>query len=118
MNNMIRRALITSGFAAQDIPSTYSTRHQVVADFKASGITKHEIAAFFGHSSDFTHQEYYGHKRHGGRMVTYRPSPDSLSHTTNHNTAWQREIIPQQLTTDIKEWNTARDSRESQKRSS
>ncbi len=50
-------------------------------------------------------------------MVTYRPSPDSLSHTTNRNTAWQREIIPQQLTTYIKEWNTARDSRESQKRS-
>lgn len=112
MNNMIRRALIASGFAERDIPSIYSTRHQVVADFKSSGVSAREIAAFFGHSSNYTHKEHYGHKRHGGRAVTFRASPECLARvTTGNNLTKQRETIPEQLVADIESWVTERDAR-------
>ncbi|MDB6014782.1 MAG: hypothetical protein JWL65_7032, partial [Gammaproteobacteria bacterium] len=45
LNNAIRRALAAAGFAPSDIPACYSTRHQCVADFKASGVSPREIAA-------------------------------------------------------------------------
>lgn len=111
MNNMIRRALIASGFALKDIPSLYSTRHQAVADFKASCVNKREVAAFFGHSSDYTHAAHYGHKKHGGRNVLFRPSPECLSRVNIKSVTKQREAIPQNIAADVENWVKERDSR-------
>lgn len=111
MNNMIRRALIASGFALKDIPSLYSTRHQAVADFKASGVNKREIAAFFGHSSDYTHDAHYGHKKHGGRNVLFRPSPECLSNVKARKITQQPAAIPQKMATEVENWIKERDSR-------
>ena len=111
MNNMIRRALLANGFSSNDIPSLYSTRHQAVADFKASGVDKREIAAFFGHSSDYTHAAHYGHKKHGGRNVLFRPSPECLSRVKNKSITKQPAAIPQNMVTEAQNWIKERDSR-------
>lgn len=111
MNNVIQRALLSIGFAKNDIPSIYSTRHQAVADFKASGVDKQEIAAFFGHSSDYTHASHYGHKKHGGRNVLFRPSPECLSKVNGKDITKQREAIPQNMVAYAENWIKERDSR-------
>lgn len=111
MNSMIRRSLMAVGYAERDIPSIYSTRHQAVANFKASGVSKREIAAFFGHSSDYTHDAHYGHKRFGNRNVLFRPSPECLSRVKNRSITRQPETIPQHMVTDVASWIAARDSR-------
>jgi integrase len=111
LNNAIRRALAASGYATQAIPSVYSTRHQVVADFKASGVGKREITAFFGHSSENTHREHYGHKRRGARMVTFRPSEECLARVTDRSITRQPEAIPPQLAADVEMWVAEQESR-------
>lgn len=111
-NNMIRRALTTVGYAQRDIPSIYSTRHQVVADFKASGCDKRTIAAFFGHSSEKTQSEHYGHKRHGSRAVTFKPSPESLALVSvSKNVTRRIETIRPELATEAEKWVAERESR-------
>jgi hypothetical protein len=111
MNNMIRRALSASGFAARDIPSVYSTRHQVVANFKATGVSKREIAAFFGHSSDETHREHYGYKRNGGRGVTFHASPESVAQVTLRTVIRQPEALPDDLAIHIDSWMQEQENR-------
>jgi hypothetical protein len=110
MNNMIRRALTASGFASRDIPSVYSTRHQVVSDFKASGIKKREIAAFFGHSSDETHSEHYGYKRSGSRGVTFHASPESVAQVSRRSTIRPTQVLSPEMSTEIESWVQERDS--------
>lgn len=111
MNNMIRRSLAASGYAARDIPSVYSTRHQVVADFKASGIGKREIAAFFGHSSDATHREHYGRKRSGSRGVTFQASLESVMRVTDRSMISRPDAIPPELAIDAEMWMAEQISR-------
>lgn len=111
MNNMIRRALTAAGYSQRDIPSIYSTRHQVVADFKASGYDKRMIAAFFGHSSENTHREHYGHKKHGNRTVTFKPSVESLNHVTVRSITKRPETISPELATQAEQWAAERESR-------
>jgi site-specific recombinase XerC len=112
LNNLIHRALTNAGFAQRDIPSCYSTRHQVVADHKASGRDKRTIAAFFGHSSMSTHQEHYGRKKHGSRPVTFAPSAESLSQvTTRRNVARGPDSLSPQLVQRAQEWIAERASR-------
>lgn len=45
--------------------SLYSTRHQLIADLKASGISLPEIALIVGHGNDLTASEHYGKKNCG-----------------------------------------------------
>lgn len=112
MNNILRRALGTAGFADKDIPSIYSTRHQAVADFKASDYDHKTIAAFFGHSSERTHREHYGHKKHGSRTVTFRPSPQTLRQVKTPAIQRQASTMPQALSTQAEQWAAQRLSRE------
>ena len=111
MNNVIQRALLSIGIAKNDIPSIYSTRHQAVADFKASGVDKREIAAFFGHSSDYTHAGHFAPKKHGGRNVLFRPSPECMSRMDIKNVTKQHETIPHRMATEVENWIKERDSR-------
>lgn len=111
MNNMIRRALTASGFAARDIPSVYSTRHQAVSDFKASGVKKREIAAFFGHSSDETHREHYGLKRSGARRVTFHASPESVAQVTRRTVVRPTQVLSPEMSSNIEHWIHERNSR-------
>lgn len=46
-------------------PTLYSTRHQCIANAKASGKEPMEIAGFFGHASDKTNRLHYGKKSYG-----------------------------------------------------
>ncbi len=111
MNNMIRRALSAVGYATRDIPSIYSTRHQAVADFKASGLDKRVIAAFFGHGSEKTHKEHYGQKKNGARRVTFRPSPESVSKVRVRSVIHRPEGIRQELAAEVERWVGERDAR-------
>ncbi len=111
MNNMIRRALTATGYSQRDIPSIYSTRHQVVADFKATGYDKRMIAAFFGHSSENTHREHYGHKKHGNRSVTFKPSVESLNQVSVRSITKRPETMRPELATEAEQWVAERESR-------
>jgi integrase len=111
MNNMIRRALTAAGYAQRDIPSIYSTRHQVVADFKASGYDKRKIAAFFGHSSEKTQREHYGQKKHGGGGVRFQPSIESLAKVSVRSVTNAPETIRPGLATEAEQWAAERDNR-------
>lgn len=111
MNNMIRRALTAKGFASRDIPSVYSTRHQAVSDFKASGVKKREIAAFFGHSSDETHREHYGLKRSGARQVTFHASPESVAQVSKRTVIRPPQVLSPEMSADIEQWIHDRNSR-------
>ena len=111
LNNAIRRALAAAGFAPANIPACYSTRHQCVADFKASGVSPREIAAFFGHVSTRTHHQHYGQKRHGMRRVTFRASPESLARVAQR-TAWRLpDPLPEQVGLEIDKWAAEQESR-------
>lgn len=111
INTMIRRALTSAGYAARDIPSTYSARHQVVADFKAANLDKAVIAAYFGHRSIHTHKEHYAPKRHGGRAVTFRPSPESLSAVTTHRITQRPESISPTVAAEAVRWAAEMEAR-------
>lgn len=75
----LTRALRSLGFSSGALPTLYSTRHQAIADAKASGMTAYEIAAMFGHGSIRTAKRHYGKKSNGRRTTMFRPSPESLS---------------------------------------
>ena len=59
-------------------PTLYSTRHQVSADAKASGMTKAEVAALLGHASDETAGIHYARKVSGESAMGVRPSVDDV----------------------------------------
>jgi len=111
INTAMRNALKRKGFAATDIPAPYSTRHQVVADFKASGVSKREIAAFFGHSSDYTHQAHYGPRRHGSGKVTFRASPESVSRVGVQGPSRRWDSVQPELAAEVERWSAERGAR-------
>jgi hypothetical protein len=82
-------------------PTLYSTRHQAVANAKASGISAIEIAALFGHSSVKTAREHYGSKKDAWGKCKWKPSEESILGVRNKIqlskidtlTAQQEEII-------------------------
>ena len=61
------------------MPTSYSTRHQAVANAKFSGMSDVEIAAFFGHSSTSTAKSHYGKKMSGWSKMTFRASNESIN---------------------------------------
>lgn len=79
LQQTMSNGLTRQGFPKMQVPTTYSTRHQVVANAKSSGWTDREIAAFFGHSSTATAKSHYGKKMNGWGKVTFRPSPESIA---------------------------------------
>lgn len=72
-------ALVRLGYDSKRLPTTYSTRHQVVANAKASGLSDREIAAMFGHNSVETAKSHYGKKLDGWSKITFRPSPETVA---------------------------------------
>lgn len=82
MANALTRIGYRKGAAAR--PTLYSSRHQAVANAKASGLTDREIAALFGHISTSTAKSHYGKKLSGWMKTTFRPSPESLQAVAEH----------------------------------
>jgi hypothetical protein len=60
-------------------PTSYSTRHQAIANAKASGLSEREIAAFFGHASVYTAKRHYGKKSRGEGNFRFRASPETVA---------------------------------------
>lgn len=56
--------------------SLYSTRHQSMANGKASGLPKNVIAAMHGHATDRTASEHYGRKQFGKAGRVYAEVPE------------------------------------------
>lgn len=67
------------GIGRNVMPTSYSTRHQVVANAKQSGKSDVEIAAFFGHSSVDTAKSHYGKKLNGWGKMTFNASKESIA---------------------------------------
>ena len=79
LQQTLRKALRRTNQNGASLPTVYSTRHQAVANCKASGMSDREIAAFFGHRSVSTAKTHYGKKAHGWSKTTFRPSPESVA---------------------------------------
>lgn len=62
-------------------PTLYSTRHQAIANAKADGLTKLQIAALFGHVSTSTAGTHYasGHVGHAG-STRMAPDPENIEY--------------------------------------
>jgi len=60
-------------------PTLYSTRHQVSADAKMSGLSRAEVAALMGHATDETAGTHYARKVSGESVVGVRPIPSEVS---------------------------------------
>jgi len=88
MSNALTRVGYRQKGAAR--PTLYSSRHQAVANAKASGLSNREIAALFGHGSPSTAKSHYGKKLSGWMKTTFRPSLESLHAVAEHSS--QREI--------------------------
>jgi hypothetical protein len=111
VNNTLRRALLAAGHPPTEIPACYSTRHQAVADQKASEVPPRVIAAFFGHSSQYTHRAHYGQRRHGIRRTLFRPSPESLSRVAASSVPRAPEGLSTRLAAQIETWTAEQASR-------
>lgn len=79
LQNTMTHALKRMGHPKNQLPTTYSTRHQAVANAKRSGLSDREIAAMFGHSSTDTAKSHYGKKMNGWMKMSFRPSPESVA---------------------------------------
>lgn len=71
-------------------PTFYSARHQFVADAKAAGLSRAEVAALMGHASDRTAGERHGRKRNG--EAGFRVRPDATEVTRIRKTAKTRPV--------------------------
>jgi hypothetical protein len=106
-------ALQKMGYPKKSLPTTYSTRHQAMANAKQSGLTDREIAAMFGHSSLFTAKRHYGKKINVWMKMVFRASPESMMAVpeiaSSHNNA-----LPTQKIMDVAtSWNESLESRTS-----
>lgn len=81
----------------EGVMTLYSTRHQVVADAKASGMSPVEIAAFFGHNSVHTAKRHYGTKYKGSTGMKFAPSKESISAVRTHNVVGQAPLPPSRV---------------------
>lgn len=59
-------------------PTIYSTRHQCIANAKASNVHEFEIAAFFGHASVETNSRHYGKAWFGWSKFPFKPALESI----------------------------------------
>ena len=72
--------------------SLYSTRHQCIANAKASKTDIYEIAAFFGHSSIETASRHYGKAWSGWSNFTFKPSIESIRAVNGSEAYFGNEI--------------------------
>jgi integrase len=82
-------------------PTPYSTRHQAVANAKASGLSDIEIAALFGHASIKTAQEHYGSKKEAWGRCKWKPSEESVLAVRNTIRSSPTEKLTQSQQDDI-----------------
>jgi hypothetical protein len=92
------------GYKKNQLPTTYSTRHQAVANAKSSGLSDREIAAMFGHSSTATAKSHYGKKLSGWMKVTFRPSRESVASVPEKNISRNLAIPDQRILDAAAEW--------------
>jgi integrase len=109
LNAALKRALASNGTTPAIAPSTYSTRHQVIADWKKAGVPPRVIAAFFGHRSQHTQSDHYAKKKtgQGGAASTkFGPSPESLARVTTPGQGHRHgmEKLPEHLATQAENW--------------
>jgi len=97
LQQTMTHALKRMGHPKNQLPTTYSTRHQAVANAKYSGLSDREIAAMFGHSSTATAKSHYGKKLSGWLKVSFRPSPESIAavpeKSSKHDLSTPSQII-------------------------
>lgn len=79
LQHVMTKAWRKKGYSRAARPTLYSTRHQAVANCKASGMTNREVAAFFGHVSTTTAKKHYGKKSNGWAKNAFRPSSESVA---------------------------------------
>lgn len=63
-------------------PTIYSARHQFIANAKAAGFGRKEIAGMVGHGSEDTASKHYAREAAAWGEVKVRPHPDSLAGIT------------------------------------
>lgn len=78
MQRALRKVLVAHDWGDGEMPTLYSTRHQAVANARADGMTQHEIAALFGHSSTHTARRHYGKSYAGYSDRSMRAAPESI----------------------------------------
>lgn len=105
LQHTLAHALIRMGHPKKQLPTTYSTRHQAVANAKHSGLSDREIAAMFGHSSTATAKYHYGKKLSGWMKVSFRPSPESVAAVPERNANRDLATPGQRLLDAAAEWN-------------
>lgn len=77
LQRAIRRTLLSKGWEGS-VPSIYGTRHQAVANAKADGQDRRQIAALFGHASEETAHRHYARKFSGYTGRSMRAARESL----------------------------------------
>lgn len=77
LQRAVRRTLLKKGWEGS-IPTIYGTRHQAVANAKADGQDRREIAALFGHSSEETAHRHYARKFAGYTGRSMRATRESI----------------------------------------
>ena len=78
MHKIYNRFLEESTTESEKRVTLYSTRHQCIANAKASKVNIYEIAAFFGHSSKETSSRHYGKAWSGWSSFRFKPSLESI----------------------------------------
>lgn len=78
MHRVYNRFLEENPSVSEKRVTLYSTRHQCIANAKASKVNVYEIAAFFGHSSKETSSRHYGKAWSGWTVFRYKPSLESI----------------------------------------
>jgi len=105
LNNALRKLAQRAGQAAGPLPTIYSTRHQVIANAKQSGLSDREIAAMFGHSSIATAKTHYGKKASGWMSVTFRPSTESVAAVSDRSASSDLAQPSQHVLSEASEWS-------------
>jgi hypothetical protein len=105
LQQTMTQALKRMGHPKNQLPTTYSTRHQAVANAKYSGLSDREIAAMFGHISTATAKSHYGKKLSGWMKVSFRPSAESVLAVHEKNTNHDLATPDQRLLDAAAEWN-------------
>lgn len=101
LQRAIRRTLLNAGWSG-NVPSIYGTRHQAVANAKADGKDRREIAALFGHVSEETAHRHYARKFNGYTGRSMRAARESIlavrdSHPVAEMPSWsepQPQTVP------------------------
>lgn len=78
LQSLLKRTAKKLNDTESDGLTLYSTRHQVVANAKKTGLNDIEIAALFGHNSKHTAKRHYGKKTSGWKNIEVRPSVESI----------------------------------------